>query len=217
MYNKTICKIKRKVVLPVVLLISLIFIPYRSFAAEATVSPNIKQPAYGNSPNFLEPFQRKIVNKDTQVNDKKQFNITGGSYSFANGAAAKLGLNALKQKPATDISGRLQGRLLDLIVQGNGLSNANSTPNFLTSIEISYPVGRRLTLDGGYAVIKRDTRTQGLGGGSEERRIPSLGASYTVNTNTSISVNYHRINVRDPHAKKSREEHEASAELRINF
>ena len=212
-----ICKIEKKIVLPVILLVVLFFIPYRSFAAEATVSPNIKQPVYGNSPNFLEPFQGKLTNKDLSVNDKKRFNITGGSYSFANSAAAKLGLDSLKQKRATDVSGRLQGHLEDLILQGNGLSNVNSTPNFLTSIEMSYPVGRRLTLDGGYAVIKRDTRTQGLGGGAEERRIPSLGASYTVNTNTSISVNYRRIDVRNSHSKKSSDEHEASAELKINF
>lgn len=208
--------IEKRYLLPVILLVVFFFIPGKIFAAEPFVSTSDKQSSFTNAPNFLEPFQVQ-GKKDAAAKDKKNFNMTAGSYSFANGAAAKLGLDALKQKPATDISGRLQGRLLDLIVQGNGLSNISSTPNFLTSIEMSYPVTRRLTLDGGYAVIKRDNRANGVGIGIEERRIPSLGASYTVNTNTSISVNYHRINVRDPHAKKSREEHEASAELRINF
>lgn len=210
-------------ILPVILLVLFFFIPGKIFAAESFVPTSDKQssigdlrdirPSFANSPNFLEPFQGK---KDAAAKNKKSFNIIAGSYSSANGNVSRLGLDALKQKRATDLSGRLQGRLEDLVVPGS-LSNINSTPNFLTSIEMSYPVNRRLTLDGGYAVIKRDNRAQGVGTGIEERRIPSLGASYTVNTNTSISVNYHRVNVRDPHAKKSTDEHEASAELRINF
>lgn len=217
--------IEKRYLLPVILLVVFFFLPSKIFAAESFVSTADKQPPPGdlrssftntNAPNFLEPFQVQ-GKKDAATKDKKSFNMITGSYSSANGNISRLGLDALKQKRATDVSGRLQGRLEDLIVPGNSFSNISSTPNFLTSIEMSYPVNRRLTLDGGYAVIKRDNRANGVGTGIEERRIPSLGASYTVNTNTSISVNYHRVNVRDPQAKKSREEHEASAELRINF
>lgn len=200
--------------------------PLQTFAAKAEASKTIPSLSgrQDSTPydkfKILEPFNPGARQTDlfrSSTDEKQNFMMTGGSYSFANGAAARLGLDALMQKRVNDLSGKTQGRLEDLLISGNGISTLGSSQYSLTSVSISYPVSHRLTLDGGYAVVKKEGRANGQFSGSLERRIPSLGASYTINTNTSISVNYHRAKVKEPNAKKGREEHEASAELRINF
>lgn len=174
-------------------------LPLQTFAAKAEASKTIPSLSgrQDSTPydkfKILEPFNPEARHSEIlrSTDEKQNFIMTGGSYSFANGAAARLGLY--------------------------GISTLGSSQYSLTSVSISYPVSHRLTLDGGYAVVKKEGRANGQFSGYLERRIPSLGASYTINTNTSISVNYHRANIKEPNAKKGREEHEASAELRINF
>lgn len=203
-------------------------VPANAFALdESQVAPPYYGQNYGK-PSLGKAETGKIERSASGLSSQdlgNRFVMTNDSYSFAQGTATRLGIDFLQKKQAADLSGRFQGRTEEFLVPGKNFPtttgpNSNiggfGTQYNLNSIGVLYRLTKKLTLDGSYAVIKKGNRS-GSSFGVEERRMPSIGANYTLNTTTSISVNYRHLNTKVPNSKKDGNEHEASAELRINF
>lgn len=80
-----------------------------------------------------------------------------------------------------------------------------------SALGLAYPLTPRLLLSGHYAFIKRE----GIGGSSLS---PFLGATYRLNTATSISLNYLQSSGQDSApAADSQDFHHTSAKLQIHF
>lgn len=85
-----------------------------------------------------------------------------------------------------------------------------------SSIGIAYPLSAKLTLHGGYAVVRTSGNWQGKM--NQESTMPSLGATYTFNTSTSITLQYRKnLNSGEPQALLPRYDSRAEAVLNLNF
>ncbi len=153
---------------------------------------SLNQFPYIESTNLFEPLGDIFLPEPAGSKDKGSFQIGYGNY--------RLSHKLLLEAHYTDFENLGPLHFQDPEDYGKVLKT--------TSLGIAYPLTSRLTLDGRYAIVK---------GEALDSVSPFLGATYRVNTATSISISYHNLSGSGENPMTDSDKSHAAAELKIHF